>query len=153
MNLLYNHVRRYCIMTKDAQRTCGGCTACCVVYDVPPLQKPVHTPCRHLTERGCGIHWRRPLMCRAFSCLWLSGFGREDERPDTSGYVLTSYSDISGNLGVLHIACTKGCELEEREARELLERFKEAYELKEASASVSYADGRSFTVRSHNHSL
>lgn len=54
-------------------RDCGSCTLCCKVYDVPSLEKPAGTWCRHcLPGRGCGIHETRPQHCRSFHCLWMT---------------------------------------------------------------------------------
>ena len=71
---------------------CGGCHLCCTYFlinltDVPEdaltfyktwgieydqdenntLLKII-SPCRHLTETGCGIYKDRPLYCREFRC-------------------------------------------------------------------------------------
>lgn len=54
-------------------RACGTCTLCCKVYDVPSLDKPAGTWCRHCKPgRGCGIHETRPQHCRSFYCLWMT---------------------------------------------------------------------------------
>jgi hypothetical protein len=46
-------------------------------------------PCVHVQdEGGCAIHPRRPGVCRAYSCLWLRGAFREEDRPDLLGAVL-----------------------------------------------------------------
>lgn len=56
-----------------AGRECGTCTLCCKVYDVPSLDKPAGTWCRHCRPgRGCGIHDTRPQHCRSFHCLWMT---------------------------------------------------------------------------------
>ena len=53
-------------------RECGTCTLCCKVYDVPALEKPAGTWCRHCRPgQGCGIHATRPPQCRSFNCLWM----------------------------------------------------------------------------------
>ena len=54
-------------------RSCGSCTLCCKVYDVPALAKPAGSWCRHCKPgRGCGIHETRPDHCRSFHCLWMT---------------------------------------------------------------------------------
>ena len=56
------------------------------------LRKLGGSPCRHLRAApeapGCGIHARRPGICRAYSCLWLAGGLDEADRPDGLGAVL-----------------------------------------------------------------
>jgi hypothetical protein len=43
----------------------------------------------HVREGGgCAIHARRPAICRAYSCLWLRGGLRDEDRPDLLGAVL-----------------------------------------------------------------
>lgn len=51
----------------------------------------IHYPgswCKHVLlkggEKGCTLHGtpRKPIVCRTFSCLWLMGFGHEEDRPD-----------------------------------------------------------------------
>jgi hypothetical protein len=44
------------------------------------------------------------MDCREFECLWLSGFGPEEHRPDRVGYLelLTGSAD-EGRLNVLRI--------------------------------------------------
>jgi hypothetical protein len=72
-------------------RSCGTCTLCCKVYDVPSLEKPAGQWCRHcLPGRGCGIHETRPQHCRAFHCLWmLAPWLGPDWKPERSKLVLT----------------------------------------------------------------
>lgn len=60
------------------------------------LRKLGGTPCVHQrAEGGCGIHARRPGICRAYRCLWLRGGLDEDDRPDRLGAVL----DVVGRAG------------------------------------------------------
>jgi Fe-S-cluster containining protein len=54
---------------------------------VEALNKPSSTPCKHLRGDGCSIYRKRPADCREFECLWLSGFGPEEHRPDRVGYL------------------------------------------------------------------
>jgi len=62
-----------------AERRCDACSLCCTVLRVDALSKLGGLPCRHLGPpgTGCGIHTRRPGICRAYRCLWLQG-GLED---------------------------------------------------------------------------
>ena len=72
-------------------RACGACTLCCKVYDVPALDKPAGSWCRHCKPgRGCGIHETRPTHCRSFHCLWMTQNWLGPEwKPDRCKMVLT----------------------------------------------------------------
>ena len=73
-------------------RACGECTLCCTLLRVDELSKLGGSPCRYLRAApelpGCGIHAQRPAICRAYSCLWLSGGLDPEDRPDRLGAVL-----------------------------------------------------------------
>lgn len=72
-------------------RSCGSCTMCCKVYDVPPIDnKPRGIWCKHCKPgRGCGIWESRPQFCRDFHCHWIldSSFG-EEWKPEKSKLVM-----------------------------------------------------------------
>lgn len=68
-------------------RECGPCTLCCTVFRVEELGKPVHVPCSHVCASGCAIYAQRPLSCRDFTCGWLRGVMRPEDRPDRVGVV------------------------------------------------------------------
>ena len=72
-------------------RDCGTCTLCCKVYDVPVLDKPAGTWCRHCRPgRGCGIHDTRPDYCRSFHCLWMTqGWLGPEWKPERCKMVLS----------------------------------------------------------------
>jgi hypothetical protein len=74
-------------------RSCGTCTLCCKVFEVPSLQKPAGTWCRHCTPGvGCAIHETRPQHCREFFCLWMSDASMPAEwKPEQSKIVLTYF--------------------------------------------------------------
>jgi hypothetical protein len=72
-------------------RSCGGCTLCCKVMDVPEINKPRGAWCPHcIRGTGCRIYADRPSGCRSFLCGWLTNprFGRE-WKPDRSKIVIT----------------------------------------------------------------
>ncbi len=71
-------------------RTCGDCSLCCTVLRVDELGKLGGSDCVHQNRRGpgCSIHPRRPGICRAYRCLWLSGGLEAGDRPDRLGAVL-----------------------------------------------------------------
>lgn len=81
-------------------RSCGTCRLCCKLLSVWEVgtgrdgvayefKKPARTWCTHAGPGGCAIHASdaKPWICRSFSCLWLDGYGREEDRPDRSGVV------------------------------------------------------------------
>ena len=68
-------------------RDCGECTECCTAMAVSQLSKAAGEPCEHCTGAGCGQYDSRPSQCRAFSCMWLNGTGKERDRPDRSGMI------------------------------------------------------------------
>lgn len=79
-------------------RTCGTCSACCVVLGIAELGKPMHQRCPHqAATAGCGIYETRPKECRAFECGWLTGLLRESDRPDRLGVILAG-ADKQTNL-------------------------------------------------------
>src|SRR5262245_28337296 len=53
-----------------AGRGCGPCIGCCSIYQIPALQKPKYTLCKHCTGSSCAIYDDRPDDCRKFYCLW-----------------------------------------------------------------------------------
>ena len=79
-----------------SDRVCGECTLCCTVLRVDELGKLGGVPCPKLRSPeatralggGCGIHERRPGICRSYRCLWLQGKLAEGDRPDRLGAVL-----------------------------------------------------------------
>src|SRR5262245_14073222 len=55
-------------------RSCGTCSLCCWLLEVPELNKPRSTNCAHCKpEGGCGIWGKpeRPRRCADYTCLWL----------------------------------------------------------------------------------
>jgi hypothetical protein len=74
-------------------RSCAGCTLCCKLLDVPELDKPRFTWCKHCdTSKGCTI-WtapERPSLCGEYFCAWMvnSSLGPE-WRPVDSKMVIS----------------------------------------------------------------
>ncbi|MGL4635549.1 MAG: hypothetical protein ACRCWF_06195 [Beijerinckiaceae bacterium] len=71
-------------------RTCGTCTLCCKVYEVPPVSKPRDQWCKHCKPgQGCSIWEDRPQFCRDFHCTWIqdTSFGPEWQ-PSVSKFVM-----------------------------------------------------------------
>lgn len=84
------------------KRQCGECRLCCkLLYIGEKGTRPdgtryefVHYPgtwCKHAGEGGCALHGTplQPYSCKTFQCLWLLGFGREEDRPDKIKLVAT----------------------------------------------------------------
>jgi uncharacterized protein len=68
-----------------SMNTCGSCTLCCKLTEVPELQKPVNMWCLHCTiGYGCNGYEGRPQSCRSFQCVWLSDGLDAELRPDRS---------------------------------------------------------------------
>lgn len=88
------------IVTNDAEttrlestRSCGPCTACCVLPRIPDLGKLGYRPCKYLYPTdagGCGCYTTRPDVCREYQCLWRMGrlVGDERRRPDRLGLMV-----------------------------------------------------------------
>jgi hypothetical protein len=73
-----------------AGRSCGPCIGCCSIYQIPALQKPKYTLCKHCTGSSCTIYDDRPDDCRTFYCLWRRiAVMPEQARPDKIGIVFT----------------------------------------------------------------
>jgi hypothetical protein len=53
-------------------RSCGTCSLCCRLLDVPEAGKLDHEWCPHCRPgKGCLIYQTRPGKCRGYGCLWL----------------------------------------------------------------------------------
>jgi hypothetical protein len=71
-------------------RSCGSCTACCKIFDLPELNSPVGKLCRHCKPgKGCTIWNDRPAVCRKFYCgyMFMPQMG-DIWRPDKCGFVI-----------------------------------------------------------------
>ena len=56
---------------------------CCRLPDIPELNKPIDTWCRHADRdgsgTGCKIYDYRPDVCRSFDCAWRQGLGDDHD--------------------------------------------------------------------------
>lgn len=77
-----------------AENQCGGCTACCVVYCLPELNKPAHTPCKHLCEARCSIYPQRPKVCADFLCGYMLYPWAPELRPDRCGIIFVKECSV-----------------------------------------------------------
>jgi uncharacterized protein len=77
-------------------RTCGDCSLCCLLLDVPEVNKPKDGWCRHCRpgQGGCGIYNKRPDVCRNWTCLWLAGSMPDYWYPLRSKLVLDRHPGI-----------------------------------------------------------
>lgn len=74
-------------------RTCGTCTACCKVYDVPNdaggfISREGEWCSFCAIGEGCTVYTMRPKACVDYDCMWRMGFFGDDERPDKSKIVV-----------------------------------------------------------------
>lgn len=85
-----------------ASRACGACNLCCkltpiweISRDHPEwsIDKRRNQWCQHaiVPGGGCAIYREesKPLGCHLWRCEWLRGFGREEDRPDRIGCVIS----------------------------------------------------------------
>ncbi len=93
-------------------RTCGDCRVCCRLPDIPELNKPVNTWCRHTDlERpggGCTIYNERPRTCKEYECAWLSGLGEAQDRPDKLGVMYQPVDMPDGSQGLAAVEAFDG---------------------------------------------
>jgi hypothetical protein len=71
-------------------RTCGSCSMCCKVVDIPEMNKPAGGWCSHcIPGRGCSIYDARPYVCRGAYCEWITCKGLGPEwKPDKAKFLL-----------------------------------------------------------------
>lgn len=91
-------------------RSCAGCTLCCKLLDVPELNKPRYTWCKHCdTSKGCTI-WtapERPSLCGEYFCAWMVNPRLGDEwRPRDSKMVISF--DTTANRVVVSVDPSRG---------------------------------------------
>ena len=74
-------------------RTCGKCSMCCYLFDLPEFKKPTNKWCQHCKpgNGGCSIHnQERPEICSTYSCLWLLGATPDEWFPLKSKMILNT---------------------------------------------------------------
>jgi hypothetical protein len=72
-----------------SMKSCGECQACCWLFYLPFLDKPIRTNCPHQCDKGCAIYnQKRHPVCEEFWCEWLhrENWG-EELRPDKCGII------------------------------------------------------------------
>lgn len=87
-------------------RECGSCTVCCTYLPISILNKKQLTPCKYLAKPvsngytgpcklNCSIYEERPEVCKGYSCMWLYGYGNEEDRPDKCGILIDNLLPIA----------------------------------------------------------
>jgi hypothetical protein len=71
-------------------RTCGTCTLCCKLFNIPDVPKPAGKWCQHCQPgKGCKIYDNRPETCRKFFCGWMVSPGLGPEwKPERSKLIM-----------------------------------------------------------------
>lgn len=84
-------------------RDCDGCTLCCKVMNVPQLEAPAGTWCRHCdAAKGCAIHATRPQVCRDFFCMYITNKNLGPEwKPSACKFVISH--EANGNRLAIHV--------------------------------------------------
>jgi hypothetical protein len=88
-----------------ALRSCGDCTLCCKVFDVPVMNKPRDKWCQKCQPgKGCAIWQDRPEFCRDFHCLWVKDVRLEPQwQPNHCKFVMNWAGEKQ-----LNITCDPG---------------------------------------------
>lgn len=99
------HFAEFESLTAHPGKSCGGCTACCMVVPVEQIGLAAFTRCPKLrppfeTQPGCSIYATRPSSCREWSCTWLISDLPDEMRPDRCGVVIDPIADVIHANGV-----------------------------------------------------
>jgi len=84
-------------------RSCGSCTLCCKVFNVPEVESPAGKWCRHCAPgTGCTIHATRPDICRRFFCGWMVSPALGPEwKPERSKVILLLHAAGNGTFRLI----------------------------------------------------
>lgn len=84
-------------------RSCDDCAMCCMLFDIPSLEKKAGTWCRHCVGgQRCGAYDTRPQECRDFFCHYrLDADVPEHWKPNRSHMALRS--DATGAAIVAYV--------------------------------------------------
>lgn len=79
------------------KRECGGCTLCCKLLPIPPLNKLAGIKCKFQRHnKGCTVHGtvEQPRACQVWHCRWLlNDDAGKLSRPDRAHYVIDMLPD------------------------------------------------------------
>jgi len=82
---------------------CGDCTACCTLFPIAPIGKPVNTHCPHCDGGGCSIYDDKPQTCTDFICAYLQGKNLPKElRPDKCGVIFIKHTENIFSGALIH---------------------------------------------------
>lgn len=60
------------MINPHAHRSCGACSLCCKLMDVPEVNAPQGQWCKHCAPgHGCKIYLMRPTVCQTYNCWWV----------------------------------------------------------------------------------
>ncbi len=96
--------------TPVAGRNCGSCTACCTYFSIPALKKPVLVPCSRLKDKlcsdgkNCSDYDNRPMPSCSYTCMWLYGYGADEDRPDLSGILVDNAIPVENALRAIPLS-------------------------------------------------
>jgi Fe-S-cluster containining protein len=84
-------------------RTCGPCTACCDYFPIKAIGKVALKTCEYLSDpkkdcNNCTIHGDHPTVCKEYACMWVAGYGEEEDRPDQCGMIIDSMTPVKNAL-------------------------------------------------------
>jgi hypothetical protein len=93
------------ILVPVSGKSCGSCTMCCKVYDVPMLSKPAGKWCTHCKPgNGCSIWETRPDFCQSFFCRYMLDANLGPEwKPDLCKFVMSYQPN-----GTFAVTCDHG---------------------------------------------
>src|SRR5215831_7608097 len=81
-------------------RSCGTCTMCCKLFDIPEIPTTSGNWCRHCAPgKGCRIYDARPETCRNFHCGWMVSPGLGPEwKPDRAKLIVQLHAAGDGTF-------------------------------------------------------
>jgi hypothetical protein len=91
-------------------RNCGECNVCCIIAEFTVQEhgfdKKTYNRCPKLTdnicESQCTIYDNRPKQCAEFTCLWIDGFGNEEDQPNKN-HLLTCVRTFNNGTWIIAI--------------------------------------------------
>lgn len=122
----------------ERTRSCDECIACCSYLEIEGLNKPAFSHCTHCllaeleqdgvlqyngsTDKNCKAYDtdKRLDICYSYKCMWLYGYGNEEDRPDKCMILFDNVNHITGALEAK--ALDDGVE-DTPEGREVIERM------------------------------
>ncbi len=75
---------------------CNECNMCCILPELPIINKKPNIKCKHLIEcsEGCQIYDTKPKGCSQFECYWFKHKNLPEElRPDKCNIIFEYLTD------------------------------------------------------------